>query len=416
MKIPEDGGGSAPAPLGFGQALAVTFRSLSQRNFRLYFCGQFISLSGTWMQGLALSWLVYRITNSPMALGIVEFCQFAPVLLLALTGGWVADRLDRRKILICAQLIMMAQASTLAYLTFTHQIQIWHIMCLAIVHGTVNAFEMPARQALLAQLVERDYLVNAVSLNSSVFNASRVAGPALGALLVANVGEAICFGLNALSFLATLTTFSLIRPIQYETAGKAKVRGGIRDGVKFAIATPEISRVLKQCMILSLFGSQFSVLMPVMARDVLHLGVEGFGSLRVAVGIGSLLAALSLASKGSQDTLQRIITVSSVGFAMALCGFSLSRQFPLSLCIAFLLGLTLTSQLSGGHSLIQLKVTDELRGRMMSLWTITLMGINPIGSLANGWMASIFGAPTALFVCSIVCSIAAFAFRRHSPK
>lgn len=393
----------------------ATFRSLSQRNFRLYFCGQLVSLSGTWMQGLALSWLVYRITNSPMALGVVEFCQFSPVLVLALAGGWVADRVDRRKIMIVTQLIMMVQASTLAYLTYTNRIEIWQIMCLATLAGTVSAFEMPARQALLAQLVEREYLVNAVSLNSSVFNASRVAGPAVAAILVANMGEAICFGLNALSFFATLTAFSMIRPLANQN-GKAKRPGGIREGFRFVRSTPEIFRVLRQCMVLSLFGSQFSVLLPVMARDVLHLGVHGFGALRVAVGVGSLCAALSLATKGKQSTLVQIISVSSLGFAAALCAFSTSKDFALSLVCAALLGLTLTSQLSGGHSLIQLKVPDELRGRMMSLWTITLMGMNPIGSLFNGWVASNFGAPLTLFCCSCVCLISALVFRKSTKS
>ncbi len=415
MKTSEDTGCTEDHPR-LRQAVAATFRSLSQRNFRFYFCGQLVSVSGSWMQGLALSWLVYRMTNSPMVLGLVEACQFVPVLLLALAGGWLADRVDRRKIMIFAQLIMIGQASTLAFLTYTNQIQVWHIMCLAALAGTVSAFEMPARQALLAQLVERKYLVNAISLNSSVFNASRVIGPAIAAILVARVGESICFALNALSFLATLAAFTMIRPISAEASSNGKPPGGIKEGLKFAFSTPDIARVLRQCVVLSLFGAQVSVLMPVMARDVLHQGVDGFGALRVAIGAGSLCAALSLATKGSQSTLVKIIGVSSIGFAVALCAFSISRQFSLSLCIAFLLGLTLTSQLSGSHSLIQLKVPDELRGRMMSVWTITLLGMNPVGSLVNGWTASTFGAPVALFGCSIVCLISALVLGTDAMK
>lgn len=393
------------------ESFSATFKSFEQKNFRLYFIGQLVSLSGTWMQNLALSWLVYRITNSPMALGIVESCTFLPILLLALPGGWLADRVDRRKIMLGTQSIMMVQASILAYLTFTKQVELWHIVCLALVAGTVTAFEMPARQALLAQLVERKYLVNAVSLNSSVFNASRIVGPALAAVLVAQTGEALCFALNAMSFLATLTAYALIRPLITKDNTKKKVSGGMKEGLIFAFKTPEIARVLRQCVMLSLFGIQFSVLLPVMARDVLHLGVHGFGALRVAAGIGSLMAALSLATKGSQATLLRIIGTSGLGFAFSLGAFSISRQFEMSLIIALLLGLTLTSQLSGSHSLIQLKVPDELRGRTMSVWTLTLLGINPIGSFLSGWLASLFGAPAVLFICSIVCLLSAIAFR-----
>lgn len=413
MKIEE----SSEAPgydqndAGRNDSLAATFGSFGQRNFRLYFFGQLVSLSGTWMQSLALSWLVYRLTNSPMALGVVESCTFLPILVFALAGGWLADRVDRRIIMLGSQALMMVQATTLAYLTYTKQIQLWHIVCLALVAGTVTAFEMPARQALLAQLVERKYLVNAISLNSSVFNASRIIGPAVAAILVAQTGEAICFGLNALSFLATLTVYCLIRPVKNDDRKENRSKGGIKEGLKFAFGTPEIARVLRQCLILSLFGIQFAVLLPVMARDVLHLGVHGFGALRVAAGIGSLCAALSLATKGSHDTLLRIIGVSSIGFAMALCAFSISRNFEMSLAIALLLGLTLTSQLSGGHSLIQLKVPDQLRGRIMSIWTITLLGMNPIGSLMSGWMASWFGAPAVLFFCSICCMLSALILR-----
>ncbi|MBY0550111.1 MAG: MFS transporter [Candidatus Obscuribacterales bacterium] len=402
---------SDEADAGRNDSLAATFGSFGQRNFRLYFFGQLVSLSGTWMQSLALSWLVYRLTNSPMALGIVESCTFLPILLFALAGGWLADRVDRRFIMLASQALMMVQAGTLAYLTYTKQIQLWHIVCLALVAGTVTAFEMPARQALLAQLVERKYLVNAISLNSSVFNASRIVGPALAAVMVAQTGEALCFGLNALSFLATLTVYCLIRPIKDDEKTNKKSKGGIREGLKFAFGTPEIARVLRQCLTLSLFGIQFAVLMPVMARDVLHLGVEGFGALRVAAGIGSLCAALSLATKGSHDTLLRIIGVSSIGFAMALCAFSISRSFQMSLFIALLVGLTLTSQLSGGHSLIQLKAPDELRGRIMSIWTITLLGVNPVGSLMSGWLATNFGAPPVLFFCSVCCMLSALIVR-----
>lgn len=378
-----------------------TFRSLRHRNFRVYFFGMMVSLCGTWMQSLALSWLVYKMTNSPMWLGIVEFANLSPVLFFALTGGWVADRVERRTVLVVCQIVLMIQATILAYLTLTNQIQVWQIIVLALVAGTTVAFEIPSRQALIVNMVERDDFVNAVSLNSSLFNGTRVIGPALAALVIRFSSEGTCFAINAVSFSAAVLALAMLR-IPHDNRDAGTKPGSIIDGLKYSFGTPEIRSVLRLTALMSLFGAQFTLLMPVISKEILHHDVEGFGVLRSAAAVGSLIAALALANRGSGEMLKRGVGVAGMCFSIALIAFGISQDFLLSAVMSLVLGFCMTFQLSGSHSLLQLAVPDALRGRLMSVWTLAILGLSPLGSLGIGALAHHFGTPTALLTAAAV--------------
>lgn len=390
-------------------ALQTTFRSFQHENFRLYFTGYFVSLCGTWMQNLALSWLVYKLTKSAFMLGLVEFATLSPFLVLGLVGGWVADHYDRRRILLIAQLLLMVQAIVLTFLTYTHQIQVWQIIVLAAFAGTAMAFEMPARQSLIVNVVDKDLVVNAVSLNSSLFNGTRVIGPGIAASLIPFTGEGFCFAVNSISYLAALIAIYLIRTPAARTA-HSKRQGSIMLGLTYALRTPDVRRIIRLSALFSLFGAQFSLLMPVVVKEVLHHDVEGFGALKAAAAVGSLAAALALANRGSGDTLKRGVGIASLVFGFALIGFALSTSFWMSAFFCLLLGFFMTLQLSGSHSLLQLTVPDKLRGRLMSVWTLSVLGIGPLGSLIMGWLAEHCGAPAALLTAAAISVLSALVY------
>lgn len=386
--------------------LANTFRSLRYRNYRLYFVGQLLSLSGTWMQQVALSWLVFRLTHSPFLLGLVEGASLLPVMILGLLGGWVADRKDKKSVLIICQLVSMLQALLLGLLTFNNQIQVWHCVALALLLGSVNAFEIPCRQAFLPQLVERRDLVNAVSLNSSIFNGARIIGPAFAGIAIPLVGESACFFLNAASYLSTLIAYTLIS-MEPQPARKDLVENkGIGDGIRFIMGSPSILRLVFLGGVISLCGMNYNVLMPVFASDILHGDVRTLALLRAGAGLGAFAAALTLASRGKGEFLKVNLGFASMLFGLSLLSFAWSKEYWLCQSIIVLVGFFLTSQLSGGHSLIQLAVKDELRGRVLSIYLIVMMGISPLGSLIIGWSAARFGAPPVVSVCAIICILA----------
>jgi MFS family permease len=379
-----------------------TFRSLKHRNFRIYFLGQMVSLSGTWMQSVALSWLVYRLTHSPVALAQVESANLLPMLIFGLAGGSLADKVDRKKMLLCTQILAMLQAIVLAYLTLTNQVQIWEAIALAAWVGTCSAFEVPSRQALLVDLVEREDLVNAISLNSSLFQGARTIGPALGGMLVAAAGEGICFVINAISFLAAIVAISMLKVKKKEKVSHADTRH-ISQALKFVWQEIPVRRVLLLQIVLSLFGLQFTVLLPMFASDVLGGDVKTLGMLRAIAGVGALLAALNLAHRGSGEFLKRAIGFASVGFSVALIAFCFSRSLWISLGLASLIGMAMTTQMSGGHSLFQLAVSDRLRGRVMSIYMMVVLGLAPFGSYFVGICAARWGAPLTVAVCGVVC-------------
>lgn len=361
------------------------------------------------MQGMALSWLVYKMTKSAWLLGVVEFANLAPVLLLALAGGWVADHQDRRKVLICAQAVAILQASTLVYLSVTHRLEVWHIIALASVMGIITSFEIPSRQSLIVNMVDREDFVNAISLNSSLFNGTRIIAPAVAAYVVSTSGEAACFALNALSYLGSILALTFIRLTPAVVPAGAE-KNTIVAGIKYAWHNETVRSLLRLTAVMSFFGAQFTVLMPVIAKDVLHHGVDGFAALRSFAGVGSFISAIILANRGSAQTLQSGVGVAAICFAVVLGGWALSVDFYQSLSLALLLGFCMTFQLSGTHSLLQLNVPDEMRGRLMALWTMFIMGMSPVGSLLIGAVTHQWGPSVALSGCAAACLISALVF------
>lgn len=388
---------------GLLEILRSTFRSLAYRNFRLYFFGQMISLCGTWMQAVALSWLVYRTTHDSRMLGLVDAAQLAPIFLFGLWAGTLADSFDRRKLLLITQSLAMLQSALLAYLTVTNLVVPWHMVVLSFVLGTLNAFEVPSRQAFLIELVDRKDLVNAISLNSMVFSLARSLGPALAGVLVVYIGEGGCFVLNAVSYFAALAAiFSIAVLPSVKTAGGSTM-ASIVEALRFARDNKDVCRVLLQGVMLSIFGLQYSVLMPVFAAEILRGGVTTLGALRGCAGFGALLAASLLAYKANFGRLRLGVGICSLAFGLSMFAFSMSEQLILSALIVFALGCFMTAILSGGHSLVQLSVPDHLRGRVMSIYMTVMLGIAPLGSIVFGLGAHHFGVRAVTLFCAAIC-------------
>lgn len=388
----------------FSQVLQSTFRSLRYRNFRLYFFGQLVSLSGTWMQAVALQWLAYRTTHDSTMLGLVDAAQLAPIFIFGLFAGSIADRFNRRKVLLLTQSLAMVQAIILSVLTLTDSITPWQMIALAFFLGTLNAFEVPSRQAFLIELVERPDLVNAISLNSMVFSLARSLGPALAGLLVCRIGEGGCFLLNAASYCAALAAVFAIVGGQAEVSPES-AGAGIGEAFSFVRENQDVRRILLQGIMLSIFGLQYSVLMPLYAAEILGGAVGELGALRAAAGVGALLSASCLAYRGTFSSLRIGVGFCSVGFGLSLVVLSLSNHLILSICIVFLLGAFMTAILSGGHSLVQLSVADHLRGRVMSIYMTVMLGIAPLGSIVYGMGAHYFGVRPVTIFCAGICFV-----------
>jgi MFS family permease len=384
-----------------------TFRSLRHRNFRIYFAGQFLSLCGTWMQNLAVGWLVYRLTHSPWMLGLVSFASLSPTLLFGLAGGHLADRVDRKRIILTAQSIGMVQAATLAALTLSNHVQVWQVLVLIALMGSANAFDIPARQSLIANLVPREDLVNAVSLNASMFNGARMIGPAIAGLLISYFSEGVCFIFNSVSYLAVITAILLIKMERREGSHAGAKSIAATDGLRFVANTPHIRNILLLVATLSLFGMQVLMLLPVIASEVLHGQAALFGALSASSGLGSMTAALLLANKGTGENLKRDVGFALLGFSAALFAFSHSTSVYLSAPLMMLVAFFMTYQLSGSQSLVQLAAPDHLRGKVVSVYMMIFMGMGPLGSLLAGWLARQVGAPNALSILAGVCACAA---------
>ena len=391
--------------------LSSTFRSLRNRDYRVYSIGQLISLAGTFMQNVAQSWVVYQLTSSALMLALVGVAGFAPTFLLSLVGGSVADRYDRRKVIVITQWLDLIAAAIMAVLFFTHVLQIWMILALAAFTGVVTAFEMPARQAYVPELVEGRDMVNVVSINSSIMSFTRLLGPALGAALLAGFGEGLVFALNALSYVAAIVTLHMVKPKAEEAVagGKSAEHDGetvsIKDGLKFVLASATIKNVLIMTAFVSLFGMQFSILMPVFVSKVLHRSSGALGVLTAASALGSLLGALIIANRGQAGTLKRVLGVASIGVAIGLSAFALSGLFWLSATVAVFLGLSTSVQMNSSNALMQLSATDQVRGRIMSIYSMCFFGLVPIGSVLFGKIADAYGAPLSVGICAVMCSI-----------
>lgn len=388
-------------------------RAFKYRNYRLFFAGQCVSLIGTWMQSVALSWLVYRLTGSPLLLGITGFASQAPSLLLAPFTGPAADRFDRRRIMLVTQVLAMLQASLLAGLTLLGEPQVWQIIALAAMAGVINAFDMPARQSFIIQLVEkREDLANAIALNSSMFNSARLIGPSIAGVFIALFGEGMCFLANAVSYLAVIGALLAMRLPAAAPAGGGR-RGGFSEGLKYAFAFPPIRYLLLMLAVGSLLGMPYAVLMPAYVREILHGGPRTLGFIMAASGTGALLGALRLAGRRHPAGLERWIPLFTGLFGLGLLGFSFSSSFPVSaLCLACA-SFGMISFMASSNTVIQTLVDDDKRGRVMALHSVSFMGMAPFGSLLAGWAASHIGVARTISLSGlfVLAATALFASR-----
>ena len=394
----------------------MTLRALRHRNFQLFFGGQLISLTGTWMQSVAQAWLVYRLTKSSLLLGAVGFASQIPVFLLAPLGGTVVDRVNRHRLIIATQTASMILAAILAWLTLTHRVHVSHIFILATLLGVVNAFDIPGRQAFLVDMVGKDHLMNAIALNSSMFNGARVVGPAVAAILVTKIGEGSCFAVNAVSYVAVIIGLLLMNVRSVHRAGKNSPIEDIIEGFRWANKTKVIRSLLLLIGLVSLVGMPYTVLMPVFADKILHGGARALGILMGATGVGALLGALTLASKTGVKGLGRWVAITCAGFGVSIFLFSFSRMFWLSALLLLPAGYSMMLQMACSNTLIQTMVPDQLRGRVMALYSMMFMGMAPFGALFGGALAQRAGAPITVAVGGVACMMGALWFARELPE
>ena len=384
-------------------AAGQTLRALRHRNFRLFFFGQLASLIGTWMQSLAQGWLVWRLSHSEWLLGVVGFAQFSPILFFGLFGGIAADRFNRHRIVVATQTAALVQASLLAVLTLTGRITIWEIVALAAALGTINAFDMPGRQSFLVQMVGREDLGNAIALNSSIFNGARILGPALAGLVVGLWGEGACFAINAASFLAVLASLLAMRLEKPQARPPAEsALKSLWGGLAYAFGTPPVRSLLILMTATSLTAFPFSFFLPAIAGGVLKRGPSSFGLLLTCSGIGALLGALAMAYRKSLGGLGRFAGLMSMAFGILLSLFALSTNFYLSCSLLAGCGFCMMSQMAAVNTCLQSLVPEHLRGRLMSLYTITFIGISPLGGLLLGRFAAHLGVQRVLAASALV--------------
>jgi MFS family permease len=390
-----------------------TFRALRHRNFRLFISGQIVSLVGTWMQNVAQSWLVYRLTHSELLLGTAWFCAQIAVFALGPLGGIAADRFSRRKVVIATQTLSMVQAFVLAALTLTGRVQVWHVLVLAGLLGVINAFDMPGRQALVIQMTCREDLINAISLNSAVFNAARVVGPAVAGLLLAVVGEGTCFLINGFSFLAVIVSLTAMRIPHGEPRKHAPMWRHLVDGFRYAANHSAVRRVLALMGAATLAGMPGLVLMPFFADDIFHRGSRGLGILMGAMGIGAVVGTLVLARRTRLSGLGKVMVISGLTTGACYLAFAFSPSFYLSLALMPLIGYSVMRQMASANTTIQTLIPDEYRGRIMALYSMTVVGLGPFGSLAAGALAGRFGARATMAAGGVLALVSSLVFAWH---
>jgi MFS family permease len=390
-----------------------TFRALRHRNFRLFIGGQIVSLVGTWMQNVAQSWLVYRLTHSELLLGTAWFCSQIAVFALGPLGGLAADRFSRRKVVIVTQTLSMAQAFVLAALTLSGHVQVWHVLALAGVLGVINAFDIPGRQALVIQMTSKQDLINAISLNSATFNAARVVGPAAAGLLLSVVGEGTCFLINGLSFLAVIVSLMAMRIAPAHPSEHAPVWQHLVDGFRYAGNHSAVRRVLALMGATTLACSPGLVLMPFFAEDIFHRGSRGLGILMGAMGIGAVIGTLTLARRTRLSGLANVMVWSGLTTGACYLIFSISSLFYFSLAIMPLVGYSVMRQMASANTTIQTLIPDEYRGRIMALYSMTVVGLGPFGSLAAGALAGRYGARATMAAGGVLALVSSTIFAWH---
>jgi MFS family permease len=404
-----------PEKLSFGASLG---RSLRHRNYRLYLTGQLVSVCGTWMQQVALSWLVYRMTGSATLLGAVGFASQIPIFALGPLGGVISDRFSCRRILLLTQSLALLQALLLAALTISGRAQVLHLILLGAVLGIVNAFDMPARQTLVNRLVGPEDLPNAIALNSSMINAARIIGPGLAGVLVAALGEGFCFLINALSYLAVIWALLAMhisesgRHVQQSLS----IARSLAEGIRYIGRNAPIRTLLLLLGVMGLLGMPYITLMPVFAGTVHKGGADALGLMMGAIGLGALAGALFLARRKEFLGIGRIIAVSAVGFGLGLGLFTTASSFLLSLAILVAVGFCWMVLIAASNTLLQALAAERMRGRVMSIFSMMLVGMAPFGSLLAGTLADRFGARPVVAIGGLCCAVAALGFARLLPR
>ncbi len=396
---------SLPPPHAGGE---TTFVAMRHRNFQLYFGGQLISNIGTWMQIIAQAWVVYQIGHSELTLGLVAFASAIPTLVISPWGGVVVDRVSRRNLLVMTQAGAMLLAFVLAILTFTNVVKEWHVIVLAALLGVVNAFDAPARQAFVPEMVGKKDLPNAIALNSIMFNSARVVGPAIAGMMLAVVGAAWCFTINGISFLAVIVGLWLMKlPPHRRVQHNDSPWQQLVSGVKYAAKNREISSLILLSLVFSIFGISYFTVMPAFVEKVLHQGAMAYGWVNAASGLGAVTGAFLLAHQVSNGRRGQLLVLTNIAFPLILIAFSFTTLYPLSLALAYGLGMGFMVQFTTINTLLQTRVDDEFRGRVMGLYTITFFGFAPFGNLLIGFLGEKMGlsiAMTLFAVCSLILS------------
>lgn len=389
------------------------FRSLRYKNYRLFFVGQGISLVGTWIQRIAMPWLVYHLTGSAFLLGLVGFVGQIPTFLLASFAGVLTDRYDKYYILIITQILAMLQALALAILFFSGKINIWQIIFLNMFLGCINAFDVPSRQSFVIEMVEnKEDLGNAIALNSSMVNGARLFGPSIAGVLIASTGEGICFLLNSLSYFFVIFSLLKVKVISGRKKNKQDMHilKELKEGFFYTFGFAPIRSVILLLALVSLMGMPYTVLMPVFVKEILNGGPHIFGFLMGASGFGALIGALYLASRKNVLGYKTIIPVSAFTFGSGLIMFSLCHIYVLSIILMVIIGLSMMLQMASSNTILQTIVDDDKRGRVMSFYTMAFMGTAPFGSLLAGGLANILGVPNTLTICGAICALSALVF------
>lgn len=406
-----------PASARSRVSLADMFRALQYKNYRLFFMGQGLSLIGTWMQQIAMSWLVYRLTGSVLLLGVLGFASQFPSFLLGPFAGVVSDRYNRHRLLIVTQALSMVQAGLLTALVMTGHVTVAWLLGLSTFLGFVNGFDVSARQAFVVELIDRrEDVSNAIALNSSLFNMARLVGPAVAGVLIAAVGEEMCFLINALSYLAVIGSLLAMRvKPRVLPQGPARVWHSLQEGFRYVAGFAPIRAILLLLALISLFSLPFSVLLPVFAKQILQGGANTLGYLMGASGLGALAGALYLARRTTVVGLGKVVVRAGILMGLALIGFSFTRSLGLALVFLFLTGLGMIVLMAASNTVLQTIVEDDKRGRVMSFYGMAFFGMMPFGSLLAGAVADRIGVPYTLLACGMMCLLSILPFALQLP-
>ncbi len=404
--------------MDFSLKIKTIFRSLQYRNYRLFFSGQSISLIGTWMQRIAMPWLVYHMTGSAFLLGVVSFAGQIPTLILAPFGGVLTDRWSRYRVLLTTQIISLIQAFILAILALTGVIQVWHIVVLSVVLGCVNAFDVPSRHSFVIEMVEKkEDLGNAIALNSMMFNGARLIGPSLAGIILATTGEGVCFLINAISYIFVIMSLMMMQKVKRVSREKeGNLLKELKEGLDYTFGFAPIKYLLYLLAVVNLMGASYQVLVPVFAKEVLHGGSDTFGFLMGAAGFGALIGAVYLASRETVLKLGRLIPAATALFSLGLIGLSFTKVFSISGILMVFIGLGLMLQTASSNTILQTITDDDKRGRVMSFYTLAIMGTAPFGSLLGGFLAKTIGTPYTILIGGVCCLAGATLFMKKLPE